>query len=145
MSSWWRHDMETLFALMALCEGIPPVTGPNSASLAFCEGGPPVTGGFPHKGPTMWSFDAPFDASLHKCFNIRWIFRWFDTSWRSFDVTVRYACVWTRVYARIRCMCMLAYNINNDVPRASWCLKSPTIWLYVQRLFGLTTNKTGRG
>ena len=143
MSSWWRHDMETLSALLVICEGIPPVTGDTfSPSLAFCEGVHRSPVDYPHKKPVMWSFGASFDASLHKCFNIRWIFRWFDTS---FDVTVRYACVWTRVYARIRCMCMLAYYINNDVPRASWCLKSPTIWLCVQRLFGLTTKKTGRG
>ena len=24
---WWRHQMETFFALLALCEGNPPVTG----------------------------------------------------------------------------------------------------------------------
>ena len=31
--SWWHHQMETFFELLALCEGNPPVTG-----------------GFPHKG-----------------------------------------------------------------------------------------------
>ena len=25
---WWRHDMETLSALLALCEGNPPLIGP---------------------------------------------------------------------------------------------------------------------
>ena len=24
---WWRHDMETLSAVLALCEGNPPVNG----------------------------------------------------------------------------------------------------------------------
>ena len=24
--AWWRHDMETIFALLALCEGNPSVT-----------------------------------------------------------------------------------------------------------------------
>ena len=26
LSSWWRNQMETLFSLLALCEGNPPVT-----------------------------------------------------------------------------------------------------------------------
>ena len=30
--SWWRHHMETFPALLALCEGIPPVTGGSKAS-----------------------------------------------------------------------------------------------------------------
>ena len=25
--TWWRHQMETISALLALCEGNPPVTG----------------------------------------------------------------------------------------------------------------------
>ena len=25
---WWRHEMEIFSALLALCEGNPPVTGP---------------------------------------------------------------------------------------------------------------------
>ena len=27
LSAWWRHQMETFSALMALCEGNPPITG----------------------------------------------------------------------------------------------------------------------
>ena len=27
LSTWWRHQMETFSALLALCEGNPPVTG----------------------------------------------------------------------------------------------------------------------
>ena len=26
-TTWWRHQMETFFTLLALCEGNPPVTG----------------------------------------------------------------------------------------------------------------------
>ena len=37
---WWRHQMKTFFALPALCEGNPPVTG-----------------GFPSQRPVTRSFD----------------------------------------------------------------------------------------
>ena len=44
---WWRHQMETFSALLALCAG-------NS----------PVTGEFPSQRPVTWSFDVFFDLSL---------------------------------------------------------------------------------
>ena len=46
--TWWRHPMETFFALLALCAG-------NS----------PVTGKFPSQGPVARSFDV-FDLRLNK-------------------------------------------------------------------------------
>ena len=48
LSSWWRHQMETL-----------------SASLALCEGNPSATGGFPSQRPVTRNFDIFFDL-LHK-------------------------------------------------------------------------------
>ena len=50
----WRHQMDTLSALLALCTG-------NS----------PVTGEFPSQGPVTRSFDVFFDL----CLNI-WILTW---------------------------------------------------------------------
>ena len=47
--SWWRHQMETFSALLALCAG-------NS----------PVTGEFPAQRPVMRSFDVFFDLCLNK-------------------------------------------------------------------------------
>ena len=47
--TWWRHQMKTFFALLALCAG-------NS----------PATGGFTSKRPMTWSFNAVFDLSLNK-------------------------------------------------------------------------------
>ena len=47
--TWWRHQMETF-----------------SASLALCGGNPPVTGGFPSERPVMRSFDVFFDLHLNK-------------------------------------------------------------------------------
>ena len=45
--SWWRHQMETCSALLALCEGNPPLAGR-----------------FPSQCPV--SFDASFDVRLNK-------------------------------------------------------------------------------
>ena len=52
LSSWWRHQMETLSALLVLCVG-------NS----------PVTGEFPSQKPLTRSFDIFFDLRLKN----RWV------------------------------------------------------------------------
>ena len=52
VKQWWRHQMETLSALLALCAG-------NS----------PVTGEFPSQRPVTRSFDVFFDL----CMNNGWI------------------------------------------------------------------------
>ena len=48
-STWWRHQMQTFSALLALCVG-------NS----------PVTGEFPAQRPVTRSFDVFFDLRLYK-------------------------------------------------------------------------------
>ena len=48
-NSWWRHQMETFSALLAICAG-------NS----------PVPGEFPTQRPVMRSFDVFFDLRLNK-------------------------------------------------------------------------------
>ena len=62
MISWWRHQMETVPALLALCEGNPPVTG-----------------GFPSQRDSNTGFDAFFDVSLNKRLNKQTRRRWFET------------------------------------------------------------------
>ena len=47
--SWWRHEMEIF-----------------SAILALCEGNPPVTGGFPSERASNAGFGVFCDVSLHK-------------------------------------------------------------------------------
>ena len=47
--AWWRHQMETFSALVAICEG-------NS----------PVIGEFPSQRPVTRSFDIFFDLQLSK-------------------------------------------------------------------------------
>ena len=49
MASWWRHQIETFSALLALCAG-------NS----------PVAGAFPAQRPVTRSFDGFFDERLNK-------------------------------------------------------------------------------
>ena len=47
--TWWRHQIETFSALLALCAG-------NS----------PASGEFPTQRPVTWSFDIFFDLGLNK-------------------------------------------------------------------------------
>ena len=64
--SWWRHQMETFPALLALCVG-------NS----------PVTGEFPTQRPVTRSFDVFFDLRLNKRLGKPSWRRWFETPLRS--------------------------------------------------------------
>ena len=68
-SWWWRHQMETFSALLALCEGYPPVIG-----------------GFPSQRPVTWSCVVFFDLRLNKQLSImskQSRRRWFETPSRS--------------------------------------------------------------
>ena len=61
MNTWWRHQMETFSALLAICAG-------NS----------PVSGEFPTQRPVMRSFDVFFDLRLNKRLSKqRWCW-WFE-------------------------------------------------------------------
>ena len=60
--SWWRHQMETFSALLALCAG-------NS----------PVPGEFPAQRPVTRSFDVIFDLRPNKRLSIQSWGRWFET------------------------------------------------------------------
>ena len=62
MSSWWRHQMETFSALLAICVG-------NS----------PVTGEFPTQRPVKRSFDVFFDLHLNKRLSKQSCGWWFET------------------------------------------------------------------
>ena len=54
-STWWRHQMETFFALVTLSEGNPPVTG-----------------GFPSQRLVTWSFGVFFDVRLNNRLSKQW-------------------------------------------------------------------------
>ena len=78
--AWWRHQMKTFAALLAICAG-------NS----------PVTGEFPAQRPVMRSFDIFFDLRLYKRLSKQSWAWWFETPsrplWRhcyglvQFDIT----------------------------------------------------------
>ena len=61
-NAWWRHQMETLSALLAICAG-------NS----------PVPGEFPAQRPVTRSFDALFDPGLNKQLSKQLWGWWFET------------------------------------------------------------------
>ena len=63
---WWRYQMETF-----------------SASLALCVGNSPVTGDFPSQRPVTRSFHVFFDLCLNKRLSKQSGHRWFETPSRS--------------------------------------------------------------
>ena len=66
LKTWWRHQMETF-----------------SASLALCEGNPPVIGGLSSQRPVTRSFDVVFDLCLNKRLKKQSRRRWSETPSRS--------------------------------------------------------------
>ena len=68
-TQWWRHQMETFSALLALCEG-------NS----------PITGDFPSPRPVMRSFDLHLNKRLSKPSRRRWFEMPSHSLWRHYNV-----------------------------------------------------------
>ena len=66
LTTWWRHQMETFSALLAICAG-------NS----------PVPGEFPAQRPVRRSFDVFFDQRLNKRLSKQSWGWWFETLSRS--------------------------------------------------------------
>ena len=62
--TWWRHQMETFSALLAICAG-------NS----------PVPGEFPAQRPVARSFDVFFDLHPNKRWSKQWWGWWFESPW----------------------------------------------------------------
>ena len=61
-ASWWRHQMERVSALLAICAG-------NSS----------VTGEFPTQRPVTRNFDVFFDLHPNKRLSKQWWGWWFET------------------------------------------------------------------
>ena len=72
--TWWRHQMETFSALLAICAG-------NS----------PVTGEFPAQRPVTRGFDILIDLRLNKQLSKQSLDWWFETQscplWRHCNVS----------------------------------------------------------
>ena len=77
---WWRHNMETLFALLALCEGNPPALVDS-----------------PLKG-----FDISSHVSINKPLNGQSSFQLFETSWCSWGIVALED--WKHVYVLFHCL-----------------------------------------
>ena len=90
-TSWWRHQMETFSALLAICAG-------NS----------PVIGEFHAQRPVTRSFDVFFDLRLNKRLSKQWWSWWFlRRHLTHYDVTVKLIrnpawvfYLWLALYAR---------------------------------------------
>ena len=97
-SSWWRHQMETFSALLAICAG-------NS----------PVPGEFPAQRPAARSFDVSFDLRPHKRLSKQWWGWWYETLscplWRHGDVVRGWtpALLWANIQY---CMGLLKTNVH---------------------------------
>ena len=78
--TWWRHQMETFSALLAICAG-------NS----------PIPGECPAQRPVTRSFDVCFDLRLNKRFSKQSWGWWFETLfrplWRHSNVFVKLLCI----------------------------------------------------
>ena len=61
-NTWWRHQMETFSALLAICADNSPVPGEFSAQR-----------------PVTRSFDVSFDLRLNKRLSKQWWGWWFET------------------------------------------------------------------
>ena len=93
-TSWWRHQMDTFYAL-----------------LAFCEGNSPVTGELFVQRPVMRSFDVLFDLFLNKRLSKQSLRRRFETQSRSLwrhciDGRELFNCItisWIVVHEKITC------------------------------------------
>ena len=88
-NTWWRHQIETFFALLALCAGISPVTDE-----------------FPSQRPVMRSFDVSFDLRLNKRLSNQSRRRWFETPSRSLwrhrnDMTTNRLSIFSEKYGNI--------------------------------------------
>ena len=94
--TWWRHQMETFSALLAICAG-------NS----------PVTGEFPTQRPVTRSFDVFFDLCLNKRLSKQWRCWWYETQsrplWRHCNEYVEFA-----VRSVTPCLLLLVASSWND-------------------------------
>ena len=99
---WWRHQMETFSALLAICAG-------NS----------PVTGEFPTQRPVTRGFDVFFDLCLHKRLSKQWLGWLFDTPSRP---------LWRHCNAKISALGQLSMMCLLWVHVLSGCFRGETIF-----------------
>ena len=112
--SWWRHQMDTFSALLAICAG-------NS----------PVPGEFPTQRPVTRSFDVFFDLRLNKRLSEQSWGWWFETlscsSWRHCNAWCQLIRHWRR---RILSLWQL---MATKLFRTLWKKYNTTICKYLHR------------
>ena len=106
--SWWRHQMETFSALLALCVG-------NS----------PVTGEFPSQRPKTRSFDVFFDLRPNKRLSKK-SWGWWDSLWRHC-----YVCVNQRAPSHCQRAWEKEADAEKGVERDTW----NNVWVSVNNDF----------
>ena len=100
---WWRHQMETFSALLALCAG-------NSL----------VTGEFPTQRPVTRNFNVFLDLCLNKQLSKQWRRRWFGTPSRSLGLIYLYKMIFN-VDPDFRSLCWLLCANLGLLRRAPFC------------------------
>ena len=103
--SWWRHQMETFSALLALCAG-------NS----------PVTGEFPSQRPVTRSFDIFYDVTVMLSNNM--VSNDLARCWCSFFIILqsKFNCGYV-ITSIIKCMMNVLIHISKRVPRMCTMIK----------------------
>ena len=108
-SSWWRHQIETFSALLAICAG-------NS----------PVTGEYPAQRPVTLSFDVFFVLRLNKRLSKQSWGRWFKTPsrplWRHCNVSLSQASP-KYAYCIVLCMGCQSAGILSTEPEEQTTMK----------------------
>ena len=116
IGSWWRHQMETFPALLALCAA-------NS----------PVSGEFPAKRPATRGFDFFFDLCLVKRLRKHSPCWWFETQsrplWRHCNETasrhpcekgLAICCIAVQKWLDVECFLTTLRYIQYTAPRKCW-------------------------
>ena len=118
--SWWRHQMETFSALLAICAG-------NS----------PVTGEFPAQRPVTRSFDAFFDLRLNKRLSKQSWGWWFETLsrplWRHCNVIGPWSkCSQPGLGYNVLCAPILKHS---NLPKLAWQLEWCNVYNEMHQIF----------
>ena len=102
--TWWRHQMETF-----------------SASLALCAGNSPVNGEFPGQRPVTWSFDVSFYLRLNKQLS--------KQSWGWWSETPTRSC-WRRRNELCPSFSLLTSFVSFSIMKGMFCLalNSSKLW-----------------
>ena len=114
--AWWRHQMETISAL-----------------LAFCVGNSPVTGEFPIQRPVTQSFDVFFDMHLNEQLSKQLPCWWFKTGLLCGEFTSHWWIPHTKASdGELWCFLWSApeWKISKQSPR--WWFKMPSrpLWCH---------------